>query len=419
MHVETCRVCHNRLPEPFLDLGRTALANSFVSPDHPPDQEPTYPLRVVLCPACGLVQIDEEVPPETLFSEYIYVTGTSPTAVRHAETLAARCVERYDLGSSSLVLEAASNDGTVLRAFQQRGTRTLGVEPARNLAAAAVADGIDTVCAFFNTPAAHTLKESHGPASLFMGRHVLAHVADLHGFVAGVEHVLAPDGVAVVEVPHLLPFYRRLEYDTVYHEHLCYFSLGVLGELFGRAGLEIIAVWKVKIHGGSIVVHAQRRGGPREPDETVGRMLAEEKAAGLADPDAWDEFARRVAESQDRLRHELGRLTRGGKRVVGYGAPAKGMTLLASCGIGRETLGYLVDRSPNKQGLLTPGHRIPIRPPEALLEDQPDAVLMLAWNFAEEILVQQAEYLNRGGQFIMPIPEPHYHHAERLQPSAA
>jgi len=408
MKVESCRVCTSRPLTPFLDLGQTALANSFVKPGQSFANEPKFPLRVVLCEACGCVQIDEEVPPEILFKDYIYVSGTSDLIFKHATWLASEFTSRYTLGSSSLVVEAASNDGTVLKAFKQKGVKTLGVEPAENIAARANAEGIETVADFFNAATAENVRAKHGPAKFFLARHVLAHVADLHGFVKGISVLLDKDGVSAVEMPYLLPFHDKLEYDTVYHEHLCYFSVRVLKTLFERFGMELINVDEVAIHGGSIVVSAQLTGGPRKPQPSVERMLKIEEERGLHEIAPWKTFATKVAEQKRGLLAELDALKKAGKRIAGYGAPAKGNTLLAYCGIGTERLDFIVDKSPYKQNFLTPGHHIPVFAPEKLLQEQPDVVLILAWNFAPEIVIQQAEYKKRGGKFLVPIPAPTY-----------
>jgi hypothetical protein len=403
-----CRACGGRNLHLVLDLGRTALANRFISADQLTEPEPTFPLRLVLCGGCGLVQIDETVPPRTLFQNYVYVTGTSDLAVRHAAALARRLTERYELTPDDLVLEAASNDGTVLKAFAKQGVRTLGVEPAVNIMARALHDGIDTIGAYFGESTGRYCRERSGPARLFLARHVLAHVPDLHGFLRGAAAALADDGVAVVEAPYLLPFFQNVEYDTVYHEHLCYFSVGVLQRLAAMCGLHLIDVEEVAIHGGSILVTMQRQGGPHPVSRAVGRFLERETEVGLDQPEPWAAFARQVAVSREQLLAELDRLQRQGKRVAGYGAAAKGMQLLAYCGIGPERLPYVVDRNPLKQGLFTPGHHIPVFGPERLLADRPDVVLILAWNFAAEVIEQQAEYRRRGGRFLVPLPEPRY-----------
>jgi novobiocin biosynthesis protein NovU/D-mycarose 3-C-methyltransferase len=419
MHVEQCRVCDRRELVPFLNLGPTALANRFVRPGIDLAAEPMFPLRVVLCPHCGLVQIDEQVPPEVLFKDYVYVTGTSDLARAHAGYLAQRYVNQFDLKPKNLVLEAASNDGTVLKAFAQYGVRTLGIEPAENIAARANADGIETLAEFWNAPTAWGVRERYGPAKLILARHVLAHVADLHGFVRGLEIMLDRDGLAAVEMPHLLPFYDQLEYDTVYHEHLCYFSVRVLKTLFERFGLELLDVQEVAIHGGSILVTAQRRGGPRSPAANVGRMIEREERAGLHQLAPWHDFARRVSQSRDLLLSTLDGLRAAGRRLAGYGAPAKGMTLLSYCGIGPDRLPYVVDKNPLKQGLLSPGQHIPVYPPEKLLQDQPDVTLLLAWNFAAEVVEQQAEYGRRGGKWLLPLPAAHYWQQPRAFPRQA
>jgi hypothetical protein len=403
-----CRACRQDDLHPILDYGRTALANRFLRADQCGRPEPTVPLRLVLCKACGLVQIDETVPPKELFQNYVYVTGTSDQAVRHADRLAERIVERYQLGSRDLVVEAASNDGTVLKAFAARGVRTLGIEPALNIAMQADADGVPTMAVYFGDKTADYVRSTAGPASVFLARHVLAHVPDLHGFLRGARMVLAEDGVAMVECPHLLPFYENLEFDTVYHEHMCYFSATVLQTIGMACGLELIDVDEVDIHGGSIVVTFQPVGGPRFATPAVEEMLDRETAAGLTQPEPWDAFARLAAKARQQLVAELRRLKAQGKRVAGYGAAAKGMSLLAFLGIGPDLLPYIVDKNPLKQGLYTPGHHIPVFGPEKLLDDQPDVVLILAWNFAREIIAQQGEYAAAGGRFLLPLPEPKY-----------
>jgi novobiocin biosynthesis protein NovU/D-mycarose 3-C-methyltransferase len=352
------------------------------------------------------VQIDEEIAPEQLFGDYIYLTGTSDLAREHADRLARRCVDRYDLRAGELVVEIASNDGTVLRAFQRHGVRVLGIEPAANIAAGANGNGVETLCAFFNADLARHLHRERGPARLVLARHVLAHVPDVHGFIDGMRRLLADDGVAVIEVPYLARLYDGLAYDTVYHEHLCYFSLRVLQSVCERQGLELIDAEEVAIHGGSLVVTVQRRGGPHFHAVSVRRLLEREARMGLDRVAPWYGFARRAEASRRALREELDRLA--GQRVAGYGAPAKGMTLLAYCGLGTKRLSYLVDKNPLKQGLLTPGHHIPIHPPQYLAQDRPDVLLVLAWNFVEEIVRQQDDFRRRGGRFLLPLPSPNY-----------
>jgi hypothetical protein len=355
-----------------------------------------------------LLQIDETVPPEVLFSNYIYVSGTSDWIREHARWLASRFTRECGLQRGDLVLEVASNDGTVLKAFRPYDVTTVGIEPAANIAEIANRDGVETVCAFFGRESAEEMRARYGPARLILARHVLAHVADLNGFVAGLATALAGDGLVAVEVPHLLSLHDKLEFDTIYHEHLCYFSVRALKALFALHDLELVDVQRLAIHGGSILVAAQHQGGPYAPQSSVGRVLAVEDQAGLHRVQTWLAFAVRVARAREALLAEIDRLRSAGQTLAGYGAAAKGMTLLAYCGIGPERLPYLVDRSPYKQGLLTPGHHIPVHATGKLVHDMPDVVLLLAWNFAAEIARQQAEYLRRGGQFLIPIPGPHY-----------
>lgn len=406
--ISGCRVCGQSNFKPILDYGKTALANRFLKAEQLDSPEPKVSLRLVLCSDCGLVQIDENVPPKELFQNYVYVTGTSDHAVRHANQLAKSIVERYQLGPNDLVLEAASNDGTVLKAFSKLGVRTLGIEPAMNIAVRAAQEGVDSVAVYFGEHSAEFIRNRSGPAAVFLARHVLAHVPDLHGFLRGAAACLAEDGVAMVECPHLLPFYQNLEFDTVYHEHMCYFSATVLKTLGSYCGLELIDVEEVDIHGGSILSTFQPIGGPRFATQAVEEMLEREAEAGLIDPEPWAAFARMAAMAKMNLVAELRRLKAMGKRVVGYGAAAKGMSLLAYMGIGPDLLPYIVDKNPYKQGLFTPGHHIPVFGTEKLLEDKPDVVLILAWNFAKEIVAQQSEFMEAGGRFLLPLPEPRY-----------
>jgi hypothetical protein len=390
-----------------LDLGRTALANRFLRPEQVGEPEPTFPLRVVLCGDCGLVQLDEEVPREILFKNYLYASGTSSLVPKHARWLGHFLGRRYGLGTQDLVMEAASNDGTVLKEFRWQGMPVLGIEPAENIAAGAVERGIPTIVDFFDDRLARILREQHGPAKLFLARHVLAHVADLHGFVRGIKLVLAEDGVAAIEVPHVAELFRHLEFDTIYHEHLCYFSAAVLQSLFRQFGLAIIDVDRVPIHGGSLLVHVGHEGA-RPVSPRVVEVLSQEDNLQLDQVETWRSFARRVAHVKEELRRFLDGIHRSGETLAGYGAAAKANTLLAYCGIGTERLPWIVDRSPLKQGLLTPGHHIPVFGPEMLRERQPDVTLILAWNFAEEVFEQLADYRERGGRLAVPLPDPRF-----------
>lgn len=400
----TCRSCGGRL-DVFLDLGRTPLANALPRPEDLAKPEPTFPLEVALCAGCALVQITETVPPEMLFSEYLYFSSFSTTMLDHARSLAARLVSERRLGGGSLVVEVASNDGYLLQWYAKAGIPVLGIEPARNVANVAVERGIPTECAFFGREVAERLAGEGRRADVVHAHNVLAHVADLNGFVAGLKLLLKPEGVAVVEAPYLKDLLDRLEFDTIYHEHLFYFSVTALVPLLARHGLALEHVERVAIHGGSLrlfIEYAEQC----SQGKAVDALLEEERGWRVADLESYRAFARRI----DGLRQELLKLLDGlrgeGKRLAAYGASAKGSTLVNTFGIGPDRLAFVADRSTYKQGRLMPGVHLPIVPAEKLLEAQPDYVLLLTWNFVDEILDQQAEYRRRGGKFIIPVPEP-------------
>ncbi len=397
-----CRSCGAVDRQPVLSLGRTPLANRLLTERQLDEPEPTWPLDLVFCPRCALVQITETVPPEALFSEYRYFSSYSDTMLEHARQLAERTIASRGLSGESLVVEPASNDGYLLQHYQARGVGVLGVEPAANIAETARQRGIDTLNTFFTVDLARRLVDEGRRADVIHAHNVLAHVADLTGFVTGVATLLKHDGRFIVEAPYVRDMVDHAEFDTIYHEHLCYFSLTAMKHLFAPRGLHIVHVERVPIHGGTIQVHAAHNG---EADRTVHDLLVEETDVGLDGIGYYRDFARRVETLRQQLRECLGQLKAEGKSIAVYGASAKGSTLLNYFDIGRETLDFVVDRSPHKQGLHTPGTHLPILDPKALVERQPDYTLLLTWNFADEILQQQADYRARGGKFIIPIPE--------------
>lgn len=400
-----CRSCGSSELADVLDLGRTPLANALVRADELAQDERTFPLKLVFCPACVLVQITESVPPEHLFRNYLYFSSFSETMLRHARDIATRLIATRGLDQHSLVVEAASNDGYLLQYYKQAGVAVLGIEPAKNIAAQAERErGVPTLSEFFGAELAARLAGEGRRADVFHANNVLAHVPDLNGFVAGIATMLTPTGVAVVEAPYVKDMIDGVEFDTIYHEHLCYFSMTALDALFRRHGLIIVDVEHLEIHGGSLRIFASPTAKAAEPSNAVREMLAAEKRAGIGEFRYYQSFADAVAALRARLVGALRELKAAGKTIAAYGASAKGSTLLNTFGIGKELLDFVVDRSTHKQGCYTPGTHLPILAPEHLATAMPDYVLLLTWNFADEILAQQAEYRRRGGKFIVPLP---------------
>ena len=390
----------------ILDLGHTPLANSLLAAADLAKPEPTYPLELAFCESCALVQITETVPPEQLFSDYLYFSSFSDTMLAHARAIVERVIVERSLGPESLVVEIASNDGYLLQYYRDRGVPVLGIEPARNIAKVAEERGIRTRNTFFGAEEAKRLAAEGVHAHVIHANNVFAHVADTNGFVEGLGRILAPRGVAIVEVPYVRDMIEGCEFDTIYHEHLCYFSLSALDCLFQRHGLAIIDAERITIHGGSLRVFVAHAGSGQAVSARVEKLLNEERDAGLRHLSYYEDFARRVRLLRVELTTLLAGLRAKGKRVAAYGAAAKGATLLNYCGIGTETLEFVVDRSTYKQGRVMPGVHVPIHAPSYLLERMPEYVLLLSWNFAAEIMEQQADYRARGGQFIVPVPTP-------------
>ena len=380
------------------------LANALVAPEQLGHAEPTYPLDLVFCPHCALVQITETVPPEVLFREYLYFSSFSDTMLSHAKTLVERLTASRGLDERSLVIEVGSNDGYLLQYFAARGVPVLGIEPAENIAAVATSRGIPTRCAFFGRELAHALRrEGHG-ADLLLANNVLAHVADLNGVVEGIGHILNKGGLAVIEVPYLRDMIDRCEFDTIYHEHLCYFSVTALQRLFERHDLLLADVERIPVHGGSLRLSVAHAAGA-SVGARVRQLLTEESAWGVDRLDSYAAFARRAGEIRTTLVALMTTLKERGCRLAAYGAAAKGTVLLNYCRIGADLLDFVADRSPHKQGRLVPGVRVLISPPQRLLEERPDYTLLLSWNLADEVLLQQAEYRRAGGRFVVPIPD--------------
>ena len=401
-----CRSCGATLTETFADLGTSPLANGFLTEEQLGLGEPFYPLRVLVCGSCLLVQLPPVVSPAEIFSDYAYFSSFSDSFVAHARDYAEQMTERLGLDSSSRVVEIASNDGYLLRHFVERGVPVLGIEPAGNVAAAAEEAGVATRIEFFTRDLAETLLGEGEAASLVIANNVLAHVPDLNGFVEGMRLLLAPGAFVTVEFPHLLRLMELTAFDMIYHEHLFYFSLLSVEQVFRRAGLQVVDVEEVETHGGSLRVHASRDDEDRQPDASVAAWRSRELAAGLDRIETYTSFEERVRRSKLDLLEFLVGAKREGRSIAAYGAAAKATTLLNYCGIRRDFVDYVVDRSPHKQGRYIPGTHVPIRGPEEVGRTRPDYLLLLAWNLAREIMEQMSFVKDFGCRFVVPIPEP-------------
>jgi SAM-dependent methyltransferase len=387
-----------------LSLGQTPLANALLTKDALDRPEPTFPLDVVMCRVCTLVQITLSVPPERLYAGYAYFSSFSDAWVSHARQIAERLTVDRQLNDRSLVLEVASNDGYLLQHYQHAGIPVLGIEPADNIARIAEARGIPSIVRFFGLDMAVELRSAGKMADVIHANNVLAHVPDLRGVISGFKTLLAPGGVVVVEVPYVRDMIERGEFDTIYHEHLCYFSVTALVRLFAAQGLTITQVERLPTHGGSLRIFAERPEDHPASSGTVAQLLHEEAEWGISDPGRYDRFASLAEQIRNDLVNSIADLRSKGRSIAAYGAAAKGATLLNFAGLTTRDIDFVVDRNTHKQGRYMPGAHLPILPVEALLERQPDETILLAWNFADEILAQQAEYLRRGGHFLIPVP---------------
>lgn len=411
MSGHACRFCGAPLEHVFIDLGASPLANSFLEPEALARPEPFFPLAVYTCSRCLLVQLPEAERPEEIFSDYAYFSSYSDSWVAHARAYAEMARERFGLDEGSQVVEVASNDGYLLRHFAEAGVPVLGIEPAANVAEAARDLGIPTRVKFFGEAVGKALAAEGKAADLLVGNNVLAHVPNLNDFVAGLAAALKPSGVLTMEFPHLLRLIEENQFDTIYHEHYSYFSLLTVREVFAAHGLELFDVEEIPTHGGSLRIYAQRRAGAGGEDggrpvgEAVEALAERERAAGLADLATYGTYAPRVQKVKRDLLRFLLAAQEDGRTVVGYGAPAKGNTLLNYCGVRPDLLPYTVDVSPHKQGRYLPGVRIPIHAPEHLFETRPDYVLILPWNIRREITEKMAGIREWGGRFVVAVPE--------------
>jgi SAM-dependent methyltransferase len=400
-----CLICGGSEFEPILDLGETPLANALVTSEEVAAGVPRYPLRVVMCSGCSHVQLGDHVDPAAMFHKYLYVSSASDTLLEHFEDLSDLLMARRGLGADDLVVDIGCNDTSLLHSFQTRGVRTLGVDPAANLAES-WGQGVDRIVDFFGFATAEQILDGWGPASLVTLTNTFPHLQDLDDFVRGLKRILAPGGALVIEAHYAADMLAQTAFDTIYHEHVSYWRLGTLSRLFEGHGLEVIRAELLPLHHGQIRVTVQRSG-EKEVDASVAEVHERESRAGLDRLEPYREFADRVKASHEQLHHRLEELREAGRSLAGYGAPAKATILLNYMNIGVDLIPYICDRSTLKQGLFVPGTSIPIVAPERLLDDQPDYVLLLAWNFAEEVARQQSVYRERGGRILVPLPELH------------
>nr|WP_293249470.1 class I SAM-dependent methyltransferase [Panacagrimonas sp.] len=401
-----CRFCGHALTTSFVDLGMSPLCQTHVSPDQLHEMEPFYPLHAYLCDNCLLVQLQEFVSPQEIFGEYAYFSSFSSSWVEHARRYVEMMIGRFGLGAGSKVMEIASNDGYLLQHFVAAGVPVLGIEPAANVGKAAIDKGVPTLTRFFGRATADEIARTHGRPDVLLGNNVLAHVPDLNDFVGGMKRLLAPSGVITMEFPHLQRLMAENQFDTIYHEHFSYFSFLAVERIFAHHGLTLFDVEELPTHGGSLRIfgrhteHAALAVTPR-----VEALRKKEIDDGFLDPERYRGFGEQVQEAKRNLLSFLIDARRSGKKVVGYGAPGKGNTLLNYCGIRSDFVEFTVDANPYKQGKYTPGTRIPIRAPEAIREARPDYVLILPWNLKDEISTAAAYIAEWGGRFVVPIPE--------------
>ena len=407
-----CLSCSTPLSRTFVDLGLQPLANSYVPPERAQEPEPRFPLHARVCDACLLVQADPMQQPENIFVDYAYFSSFSDSWLKHCSDYADAMTERFGLGPHSRIVEIASNDGYLLQYFVAKGMPVLGIEPAANVAQVAIERGVPTEIAFFGVETAQRLAESGWSADLLAAKNVLGHVPDINDFVGGIWHLLKPDGVFTVEFPHLLNLVREVQFDTIYHEHFTYLSLIAVIPIFERHGLTIFDVEKQSTHGGSLRLFAARSEAGRLPTDRVRELLAEERDAQLDRPAGYEGFEPKVEQVRRDLQAFVATAKSETKTIAAYGAAAKGNTLLNYCGITADDIAFVVDRSPAKQGRLLPGSHIPVLDVRALIEAKPDYVLILPWNWSDEIMAQLPEVTQWGGKFVTAIPRVQIHGAD-------
>lgn len=402
--VNSCRICGSDKLYKFLSLDSMPIPNGFLAKEELKKTEQHYPLGTFVCENCTLIQLTHVVPAEIMFKNYLYIPSTSTTMVKHFEALADQTVKDFKVKPGDLVVDIGSNDGILLKFFKAHEAQVLGIDPATNLAIVARLSGINTIDDFFTEKLAKKVAREMGKAKIITATNVVAHIHDIHDLFKGISTLLDKNGIFIGEFPYALDMLKKNEFDTIYHEHLSYFSLTALDWLFKKHGLKLVDVKKQAVHGGSIRVYVGLRGSKHKPTKAAAQFLQDEKEAGLTTRQPYEEFADRTQKIRGDLVALLKKLKKNGKRIIGYGAAAKGNVMLNFCKIGPNLIEYIVDSVPYKQGLYTPGTHIPIYPEKKLETDFPDYVVILAWNFADEIMRKQEAYRQKGGQFIIAIP---------------
>ena len=405
MKDKKCRFCNSTLTKTFVDLGMAPLSNSFLTHNQLNNEEPVYPLHVFVCDQCFLVQIEEFEKPEKIFSDYAYFSSYSDTWLSHAREYADNMIKKFNLNYNSQVIEIASNDGYLLQYFKMKEIPVLGIEPATNVAEVAIKRGIPTITKFFGSDVANELIHSGIKADLLIGNNVLAHVPNLNDFVNGLKILLESEGIITIEFPHLLKLIEQNQFDTIYHEHFSYFSFLVAQKVFIKNGLRIFDVEEISTHGGSLRIYASHVNSKWSPTRNVENLINKEKKFGLEDISTYNNFGIKVKKIRKDLIDFVTKAKKEGKKIVGYGAAAKGNMLLNYCKIGQEFIEYVVDRNPHKQGTYLPGTHINIKDPDQIRYTKPDYVLILPWNLKDEIISQMNYIHSWGGKFVTPIPE--------------
>ena len=403
--ITNCRTCKKKLLVKVLTLGPTPLANAFLTREQVDQPELYFPLDVYFCEDCSMLQLGHVISSELLFGNYVYVSSTSPVFVKHFEDFAADTYERFSLNSDSLVIDIGSNDGIFLKPFKKNGTRVIGIEPAKKIASLAKSQGIPTLPHFFRIDIARKIVQKHGRADVITATNVFAHIDNLDEVITGLKILLKQDGVFIIEVPYVIDFLKKRYFDLVYHEHLSYWSVRTLITIFQRFEMVVFDVQTVSVHGGSIRVFVKNRNGFHKITQDVEKFLAQERRMKLAKEATYHAFAREIQENKIALLRLLGRLKVDGKRIAAYGAPAKGNTLLNFFSIGTEILDFVVDDSERKQGLFTPGKRIPVVSSKRMYADSTDYMLILSWNFSESVIKNHKKFKDGGGKFIIPVPK--------------